>query len=183
MNSVKKICVAAVCLALCCVLPGAFHSLGLGTAFSPLHIPVLLCGIVCGPVFGVLCGIVGPVLSSVVTGMPGVQMLVSVVPELMTYGLVTGLLMKLVHTGKIHADLYLSLGSAMVAGRIVGGAAKALFYLGSGESFTLAVWVSSYFASTLPGILCHLILIPILVLMLEKAKVIPARYGRQEEPL
>lgn len=178
MSTVKRICISAACIALCCVLPGAFHSVGLGTAFSPLHIPVLLCGIVCGPVYGLLCGIAGPVLSSVITSMPGAQMLVSMVPELVTYGLITGLGMKLVHTGKVHADLYLSLGIAMVAGRIVGGIAKALFYMGSGEAFTLAIWASSYFVSTLPGIICHLILIPLLVLTLTKARVIPARYSK-----
>ena len=178
MNSIKKTCIAAVCVALCCVLPGMFHSIGLGTAFSPLHIPVLLCGVVCGPVFGILCGIIGPILSSVFTGMPGAQMLISMVPELAAYGLITGLLMIFVRTGRIHADLYISLGTAMVAGRIVGGIAKALFYMGTGEAFTLAIWASSYFVSTLPGIVCHLILIPLLVLTLEKAKVIPARYPK-----
>ena len=178
MTSAKKICIAAACVALCCVLPGMFHSVGLGTAFSPLHIPVLLCGTVCGPLMGILCGIIGPVLSSAVTGMPGAQMLVSMVPELAVYGLVTGAVMKLVRTGNLQADLYLSLGTAMIAGRVVGGIAKALFYMGSGEAFTLAIWASSYFVSTLPGILCHLLLIPLLVLTLERAKVIPARYSK-----
>ena len=87
MNTVKKVCIGAVCIALCCVLPGAFHSIGMGTAFSPLHIPVLLCGLLCGPVYGILCGIAGPILASIITGMPGPQMLISMVPELMTRGI------------------------------------------------------------------------------------------------
>lgn len=176
MSYVKRICVTAVCISLCCVLPGLFHSVGLGTAFSPIHIPVLLCGAICGGGYGILCGIVGPLLSSMITGMPGAAMLPSMVPELAAYGLVTGLLMRFVRSGKLYADLYIALGTAMVLGRVVGGIAKALFYMGSGESFTLAVWASSYFVSTLPGIICHLILIPILVVMLMKARVIPSRY-------
>ena len=176
MSSVKNLCVTAVCMALCCVLPTLFHSVGLGTAFSPIHIPVLLCGVVCGGSYGLLCGLVGPLLSSVITGMPGAAMLPSMVPELMAYGLVSGLLMRFVRTGKLYADLYISLGAAMIVGRVVGGIAKALFYMGSGEVFTLGVWATSYFVSTLPGIICHLILIPILVVMLMKARVIPKRY-------
>lgn len=176
ISSVKRICIAAVCIALCCVLPTMFHSVGLGTAFSPMHIPVLLCGLVCGGSYGILCGLAGPLLSSMLTGMPGAAMLASMVPELMAYGLITGLLMRFVRTGRLYADLYISLSAAMLAGRIVGGVAKALFYMGSGEAFTLAVWASSYFVSTLPGIIAHLILIPILVVMLIKARVIPSRY-------
>lgn len=176
LSSVKKICITAVCMALCCVLPTAFHSVGLGTAFSPIHIPALLCGLVCGWGYGALCGLVGPLLSSIITSMPGPAMLPTMVPELVTYGLATGLLMKWVRTGKPVADLYICLAGAMVLGRIVGGIAKMLFYMGSGEGFTVAVWISSYFVSTLPGIVCHLIVIPLLVLTLTRAKLIPSRY-------
>lgn len=178
ISSVKRITVTAVCVALCCVLPMAFHAVGLGTTFSPIHIPSLLCGLICGPVYGALCGFVGPLLASVITGMPGPAVLPSMVPELMAYGLVAGLLMRFVRTGKTTADLYISLGAAMVLGRVVGGAAKALVYMGNGEAFTLAVWVSGYFVATLPGIVCHLILIPVLYYTLVRAKLIPGRYGK-----
>lgn len=179
MSSVKKVTISAVCVALCCVLPAAFHSVGLGTAFSPIHIPVLLCGIVCGGMYGLICGILGPIFSSIITGMPGTAMLASMVPELMTYGLAAGIMMDKIRTGKLTSDLYISLGTAMLAGRIVGGIAKALFYMSSGEAFTLAVWISGYFVSTLPGIVCHLIVIPIVVVTLMKARLIPARYDKR----
>ena len=48
MSSVKKICLCAICVAMCYVLPIAFHAVGLGKVFSPIHIPVLLCGLICG---------------------------------------------------------------------------------------------------------------------------------------
>ena len=181
MSSNKKICVTAVCLALCCVLPVAFHSVGLGSSLSPIHIPVLLCGLVCGGGYGAACGLAGPILSCLVTGMPGAAQLLNMVPELVTYGLAAGLMMKLLHTGRLYADLYCSLAAAMVAGRIVGGIAKALVYLGSGKSFTLALWVSGYFVTALPGIVCHLIVVPALVLTLMKAKLIPHRYPAKEK--
>lgn len=178
MSSVKKLTVTAVCVALCCVLPVAFHAVGLGTALSPMHIPALLCGALCGPVYGLLCGFAGPLLSSLINGMPGPAMLPSMVPEIMAYGLVTGLVLKLVRTKKTSADLYIALGVAMIAGRVVGGIAKALVFMGSGQAFTLAIWVSSYFVATIPGIVCHLIVIPVLYWALVKAKLIPSRYEK-----
>lgn len=176
--SVKKVTISAVCIALCCILPIMFHSVGLGTVFSPMHIPVLLCGLVCGTLYGSACGLIGPLLSSLVTGMPGPAMLPTMVPELVVYGLVTGLMMRYVRTGKLSGDVYLSLTVAMVLGRVAGGIAKALFFMGSSEAFTLSMWASGYFVSALPGIVAHLILVPALVMVLSRAKMIPNRYPK-----
>ena len=176
MSSVKQATITALCIALCYVLPVVFHATGLGSAFSPMHIPVLLCGLVCGSGYGIFCGIAGPVLSSVLSGMPTVTQLIYFVPELIIYGFETGLMMKLVRTKKLVADLYISLAVAMLAGRLVGGIAEALFYLGSGQAFTLAAVAAGYFVTTIPGIICHLIVIPILVTTLMKARLIPNRY-------
>lgn len=176
MSSVKKATITALCIALCYVLPVVFHATGLGSAFSPMHIPVLLCGLVCGSGYGMFCGIAGPVLSSVLSGMPTVTQLIYFLPELTVYGFVTGLMMKLVRTKKLMVDLYISLAVAMLLGRLVGGIAEALFYLGSGQAFTIAAVAAGYFVTTIPGIICHLIVIPILVTTLMKARLIPNRY-------
>ncbi len=174
--SVKNICITAACIALGCVLPTAFHAVGLGSILSPMHIPVLLCGLVTGGSYGLICGILTPLLSSLITGMPGPAMLPSMVPELAVYGLVAGLMMRFVRTGKNIGDIYISLGTSMIAGRIVGGIAKALFF--TGGSYSISLWVASYFVEALPGIICHLLLLPVLVMTLERAKVIPKRYEK-----
>lgn len=174
-TSVRKSVLTAVFIAMCVVLPMAFHAVGLGSTFAPMHIPVLMCGLVCGGGYGLLCGLVGPLLSSVLTGMPGAAILPSMVPELMTYGLVTGLLMKYVRTGKLYADLYISLVAAMLVGRVVAGIAKALLFMG-GEGYSVALWISGHFVTAAPGIACHLLLIPILVSTLMRAKLLPKRY-------
>jgi len=174
-TSVKKSVLTAVFIAMCVVLPMAFHAVGLGSTFAPMHIPVLMCGLVCGGGYGLLCGLVGPLLSSVLTGMPGAAILPSMVPELMTYGLFTGVLMKHVRTGKLYADLYISLVTAMLVGRVVAGIAKALFLTG-GEGYSLALWISGHFVTSAPGILCHLLVIPVLVSALMRAKLLPKRY-------
>ena len=66
----KNLVLTAFCIALCIVLPMAFHAIGAGATFLPMHIPVLLCGLLCGWPFGAACGLIGPLLSSLLTGMP-----------------------------------------------------------------------------------------------------------------
>lgn len=176
MSTVKKMCICAFCTALCYVLPQAFHALLLGTALSPMHLPVLLCGLVCGWPYGLFCGALGPVLSHLLSGMPPVPVLISMVPELGVYGLAAGLGMKLIRTGKTVPDLYLSLLPALVLGRIVGGVAQALFYLSSAKSYTIALWAGSYVVGTLPAVVLQLVLLPALVWGLMRAGLIPARY-------
>lgn len=175
MSAVKRSIVTAVCIALCVVLPQAFHAIpNAGSIYSPMHIPVLLCGLIGGWQYGLLCGIAGPLLSALFTGMPPVVMLPAMMVECTVYGLVTGLLMKLVHTKSTIADLYISLIGAMLLGRIVAGAAKALIF--SPGSLSLATWATSYFVTALPGIIIHLALLPVIVFALMKARLIPARY-------
>lgn len=181
MSSVKRSSICAMCIALCYVLPLAFHALAAGSMLSPMHIPVLLCGIICGPGYGAFCGIAGPVLSSVLSGMPTATGLISMVPELLTYGLVCGLLMKIVRTKQLISDLYISMIPAMIAGRLAGGIADALFYLGTTGEYSITMFVSSYFVGSLPGIIAQLILVPALVLTLEKARAIPARYPKNKQ--
>ncbi len=70
-TTVKKAIITAICIALCVVLPQAFHAIpNAGSIYLPMHIPVLLCGLVCGWPYGLLCGLAGPLLSSLFTGMP-----------------------------------------------------------------------------------------------------------------
>lgn len=179
MSSVKKMTICAICVALCAVLPPVFHMLALGSVLSPMHIPVLLCGLVCGWPYGLFCGVAGPLVAHLVNGQPGAAMLVSMIPELMAYGLACGLLMKLIRTGNSYADIYCSLAPAMLLGRVVGGVARTLFLMGDGEPYTLAMWAGAYLVQAIPGIILHLVLVPALVLALTKARLVPARYTRQ----
>lgn len=178
MSSVKKLTLCAVCIALCVVLPPAFHMLALGSVLSPMHIPVLLCGLACGWPYGAFCGLAGPLAAHLINGAPAAAKLVSMVPELVVYGLACGLLMKLIHTGKLYADLYCTLIPAMLLGRIAGGVAQALFLTSGGQPYSLALWAGVYLVKAVPGIILHLALIPALVVLLARAGLIPARYPK-----
>lgn len=172
MKSTKKICLAAICTALCYVLPLAFHSLGLGSMFSPMHIPVLLAGLLCGPVYGALCGIIGPIISSVFSGMPGPAMLITMIPELMVYGLISGAMFKALHGKNIFLRTYVALIVAMLAGRIVGGVVSACVYTTKAEAYSLAIWAASYITGSLPGIIAHLVVLPAIVVVLKRTGIL-----------
>ena len=100
-NQVKKLVMAAMCVALGIVLPMAFHTIqNAGSIFLPMHIPVLICGLLCGWQYGLICGILAPVLSSLFTGMPPAAILPAMLCELAVYGLITGICVYGIHTEK-----------------------------------------------------------------------------------
>ena len=72
--------------------------------------------------------------------------------------------------------MYVSLVAAMIAGRIVGGIATAIFYTVTSGVYSIALWATGYFVESLPGIAAHLVLLPVVVFTLEKARLTPARY-------
>ena len=180
MSAVKKSIITAVCIALCVVLPPAFHAVpNAGAIYLPMHIPVLLCGLICGWSYGLLCGLAGPALSALLTGMPPAAVLPGMMVECGVYGLTAGLLMQLVRTKRLYADLYISLVAAMLLGRVVSGAAKALIF--SAGSYSMASWVAGSFVTALPGIIIQLALLPSIVYALMRARLIPQRYPKDED--
>ncbi|MFA9464113.1 MAG: ECF transporter S component [Velocimicrobium sp.] len=180
MTTIKKSIITAVCIALGVVLPQAFHAIpNAGSIYCPMHIPVLICGLICGWQYGLLAGLVTPFLSSVFTGMPPAAYLPPMMIELAIYGCVCGLMMKFVKTKNVYADLYISLIVAMLTGRIIAGAARALIFA-SGK-YSLAVWGTSYFVTALPGIIIQMVLIPSIIFALMKANLIPFRYPKVKQ--
>lgn len=165
----KNMITSALCLALCLLLPFLTGQIQqLGNALLPMHIPVLLCGFVCGPWWALLVGAVAPILRFFLFHMPplfptGLAMCV----ELATYGLVSGLLWRL--SPRHTTNLYLALLCAMLSGRIVWGATMAaLTFLGA-PTFTLAIFWAKAFATAIPGIILQIVLLPPLVLSLRRA--------------
>ena len=92
-QNTKKLAYAALFLALCLVLPMLTGQIPqIGSMLLPMHIPVLLCGLVCGWQYGAAVGFVGPLLRSVLFGMPPMYpVAIAMAFELLTYGLVIGL--------------------------------------------------------------------------------------------
>lgn len=162
----KDLTSAAIFLALGLLIPYIFHATAVpGQVFLPMHIPVLLCGFLLGHPYGLIVGFITPLLNAVLTGMPPIYPAVSMAFELATYGLVAGWLYK----GR-RLNVFVSLITAMLLGRAVSGVAN-LFLLGlAGRQYGLQVFLMSAFVTALWGIIIQLVLIPLIIKTVEKAK-------------
>ena len=164
---------AAVCLALCILLPFLTGQIPqIGSALSPMHIPVLLAGFLCGPWWALAVGFVAPMLRHVWMGMPPLITAIAMSFELAAYGLFSGLLYRLLP--KKTVNIYVSLIGAMILGRIVWGITMVVISGVSGSAFTWSAFMAGALLNAVPGIILHIVLIPILVMALKRAKVLDA---------
>ena len=166
---VRKLTYSALFLALALVLPFLTGQIPeIGAMLCPMHIPVLLCGFLCGWPWGLAVGFAAPLLRSVLFGMPPmVPGAVAMAFELATYGAVSGWLHCLLPNkrGMVYATLLI----AMAAGRIVWGIARVILAGMTGSGFTWALFLSGAITNAIPGIALQIILIPVLVEALERA--------------
>jgi len=166
----RRLAYSALFLALALVLPFLTGQIPtIGKALSPMHIPVMLCGFLCGPLWGAAVGAVAPLLRSVLFGMPamfpgGVAMTF----ELATYGVLSGWLYRLLP--RKPWSIYVSLLVAMLGGRLVWGAARFALAGLSGSEFPFSAFLAGAVTGAVPGIVLHIVLIPLLVMGLERAK-------------
>lgn len=163
--STRRLCTAALLVAVGLILPQIFHMVGgkaVGSVFSPMHLPVLVSGLLLGPALGAAVGFLTPLLSALATGMPPMAILPFMLCELTAYGAVSGVLAR-------RFPLYPSLIGAQVAGRVV--YAAALFVGGTvfGMQCAAPASVLTSIVTGLPGIVLQLALAPAVVLLLRKA--------------
>ena len=171
-SGLYSLLVTAILLAVGIVLPFLTGNVQvLGQAISPLHIPVLICGLTCGWCWGMGLGIVLPLLRSVLFGMPPMYpTALCMAFELAAYGAVAGLMYRALPKKK--SNIYVALITAMIAGRLVWGATRFLCTGLDPSKFGFAAFWAGAFTQAIPGIILHIILIPLLVMALEKAKLI-----------
>ena len=168
---IKRLASAALCLAIAMVLPLLTGQIPeIGQALSPMHIPVLLCGFVCGPLWGMAVGFVAPFLRYAIFGMPPMPMGIAMAFELSAYGLMTGTLYKLLP--KKTSGIYITLILSMIVGRIIWGIARFVIAGLSGSEFPFSAFLAGAITTAIPGIILHILLIPLLVMALKKAKLI-----------
>ena len=177
--TVLKLVLSALFLALALVLPFLTGQIPeIGSMLCPMHLPVLLAGFVCGGPLAAVVGFIAPLLRFVMFGMPPIYpMGISMAFELLTYGLVSGVMYSHVFKKKTIVSVYVSLLTAMVTGRVVWGVVRLVLagIAGQAGSFTFAAFLSGAVTTALPGILVQVILIPVIVLALRKAKLIDTK--------
>ena len=161
----KKLTLSGMFLALALVMPFLTGQIPqIGSMLCPMHFPVLLCGFFCGGGMGLLVGFIAPILRSFLFGMPMMfPAAVCMAFEMAIYGLVAGTLYR--RLPKKKGSIYLALISAMVLGRIVWGMVM-LFIIGA--DFGMEAFLAGAVTTALPVILLQLLLIPMIVILLEK---------------
>ena len=162
-----------VCLALAMVLPLLIGQIPeIGQALSPMHIPVLLCGFLCGWPYGLAVGFIAPLLRFAIFGMPPIMPTgVAMAFELATYGCLTGLLYHLLP--KKIPSVYVTLIAAMIGGRIVWGIARFVLAGLSTSEFPMSAFIAGAVTNAVPGIILHIVLVPAIVIAMQRAKIIP----------
>lgn len=170
---VLKLVLAAACLALGYLLP--FLTAGnylLGQMFSPMHIPALLCGFLCGWPYGLTVGFILPLTRSFLFGAPPIHTAIIMAAELATYGAVAGLLYQRLSGRRWGVILALIL--SMLAGRVIGGLVSIpVLSLFAKNPLSFTIYLTNYFVTPWPAILIQLLIVPSLVNILESAKLLP----------
>ena len=169
----------------------AFMESGLANLFAPMHFPILLVGILCGPVYGLIGGIVTPLISALTNAAFTYTRAVPMMVELAVYGLTTGLLRKVFlnnpKTNKFFATIVLAI--AMVVGRAIHAIVKT-FIVASDKTFIATLWANflNNFTSTWAGIVTQLVLIPAILFALQRGGILikyipdlpPRRWGKND---
>ena len=171
---------AALCMALGIVLPFFTGQIPqIGGMLLPMHLPVLLCGLLCGWQYGGLVGFVLPLLRYAMFGMPPIFPTgIAMAFELAAYGIVAGYLYN--HSRwQCVISLYRSLIAAMIGGRIVWGVVRVLLTGVSGEPFTWQLFLSGAFLTAIPGIILQLVFIPVLMVALDRTGMV--RFRREDK--
>ena len=166
-KALKQLSLASMFLAIGLVLPFFTGQIPqVGSMMLPMHIPVLLCGLICGWKYGLMVGFVLPVLRSFLFGMPVFfPMAVCMSVELACYGFLSGFLYQ--RLSQKRWSIYLSLISAMIVGRSLWGIARWFCVRMDTSAFGLSAFWSGAFVTAIPGIILQIVLIPLIVMLLD----------------
>ncbi|MBQ6838184.1 MAG: ECF transporter S component [Clostridia bacterium] len=153
----------------------------IGSMLLPMHLPVILCGFICGWKYGLVVGAVTPILRSAVFGMPPMYpTAIAMAFELAAYGFLVGFLFKNARWQCLKS-LYRCLIISMLGGRVVWGIVMTVI-LGLGENgFTLTAFLTGAFLNAIPGIIVQLILVPAIMLALNKTHLVPFRNNKNHK--
>lgn len=169
-NKINNLVLSAMFLAVAYVLPFVAGQIPeIGNMLCPMHIPVILCGFICGGPWGLLVGFIAPLFRSLTIGMPTLfPKAVAMAFELATYGLISGLMYRILPKKKGY--IYAALVIAMISGRLVWGLVQFACAGLSFEKFGFAAFWAGAVANAIPGIIIQIILVPVLVMLAEKLK-------------
>lgn len=171
-DKIKKLALSGMFMALGYVIPFMTGQIPeIGNMLCPMHIPIILCGYVCGASYGLTVGFITPLLRSLTLGMPPLfPTAVAMAFELAIYGFASGILYKNLRSKKW--AIYFSLILSMILGRLAWGFVTLCCMGFDITKFTFSAFWAGAVSNAIPGIIIQLVLIPIVIILLEKGKII-----------
>lgn len=161
---VKYLTLSALFIALGIVMPFITGQIPqFGSMLLPMHLPILIAGFMLPWQYATLIGFIVPLLRSALFSMPPMfPSAFAMAFELATYALVISIVYRLFNKHNL-LNTYITLIVGMIAGRVVWGI---VMYLISKISFQ--IFLASAILNAIPGIILQLLLIPGLIVMLNK---------------
>ena len=161
---VKYLTLSALFIALGIVMPFITGQIPqFGSMLLPMHLPILIAGFMLPWQYATLIGFIVPLLRSALFSMPPMfPSAFAMAFELATYALTISIIYRLFNKHNL-LNTYITLIAGMIAGRVVWGI---VMYLISKISFQ--IFLASAILNAIPGIILQLLLIPGLIVMLNK---------------
>ena len=180
-HNVKKLTLTAMFLAIGLLLPFLTGQIQqIGSMLLPMHLPVFLCALICGWRWGVPMAVILPLLRSLIFGMPPLYpTALAMAFELAAYAFIAGFLFERAKKQGI-VSLYVSIVAAMIGGRIVWGIVQVILLGLAGNPFTFEAFLAGAILNAIPGIIVQLILIPVIMIALDRTKLVPFRKEPKE---
>lgn len=165
-TDIRSYLVTSIFILLSVIVPWIFHQFQLtGATFLPMHIFILVAGLLFGWRAGLIVGACTPLASYALSGMPIITVLPQITIELSIIGFTAGILRE-----RFNLRFIWSLLGAMFAGRVALLLAMLIVYLATGASQSplgpetspiTAYW--SVIKLGWPGIITQLIVIPLAI--------------------
>lgn len=178
-TNIRKLVAAAMLMAVGIVLPFFTGQIPqVGNMLLPMHLPVIVCGLICGWQYGGIVGFMLPLLRYVLFGMPPMPNGLAMAFELAAYGAISGFLYNRSRWQCI-VSLYRSLVIAMIGGRVIWGIVRGVMLGMTGNAFTWQMFMAGAFLNAVPGIILQLVFIPTLMVALNKTGIV--RFYREQK--
>ena len=178
-NPIQNLAAAAMFMSVGMVLPFFTGQIPqIGSMLLPMHLPVLVCGLICGWQYGGIVGFILPLMRYTFLGMPPMPNGVTMAFELAAYGAISGFLYNSSKWQCI-VSLYRSLLTAMIGGRVVWGIASVVMIGMNGNAFTWQMFMAGAFLNAIPGIILQLVFIPALMVALNRTGIV--RFHREQK--
>jgi len=164
--STRKLVYTGLFAALGIIVPQAFHMIGgptIGQILLPIHLPVIIGAMLLGPASGVFIALVS-IIVGVLLGMPPMPIAIFMLVELIVYGIVAGYLYQVKKV-----NVYIALIAAMILGRLVDLGAIILALRLFEVKLPPVFGTIAMFSVSIPGIILQIIIVPALILILERA--------------